>query len=160
MSDVTEGKEELDDIDLKILHLLQENAFVSYEEVGTNVGLAESTIRYRVKKLQELGVILGFTCAIDLKKLGYNLMVFANIDVQSGKERLATQKLTRIPNIVGLFAVSGSSDLVSIIVARNNDELAQIAEEIRSFKEITKMSLSVVFRTYKWECTTKLPLKG
>ncbi len=156
---VAEVKEGLDEVDMKILRLLQENAFTSYEEVGASVGLAESTVRYRVKKLQELGVILGFTCAIDLRKLGFDLMVFANIDVEPGKEKLAAQKLAKVPNIIGLFAVSGGSDLVSIIVARSNDELAQIAEKVRSLREVTKMSLSLAFKTYKWECATKIPLK-
>ena len=160
MATITETKEELDEIDLQILRLLQENAITSYEEVGSSVGLAESTVRYRVKKLQELGVILGFTCAIDLRKLGYDLMVFANIDAEAGKEKLAAQKLTKMPNVIGLFAASGSSDLVSIIVARNNEELSQIAEKIRSVKEITKMSFSLALKTYKWECATRIPPKG
>ena len=160
MATITETKEELDEIDLQILRLLQENAFTSYEEVGSSVGLAESTVRYRVKKLQELGVILGFTCAVDLKKLGYDLMVFANIDAEAGKEKLAAQKLSKMPNVIGLFAASGSSDLVSIIVAKNNEELAQIAEKIRSIKEIDKVSFSLSLKTYKWEFATKVPLKG
>ncbi len=160
MATVTETKEELDGIDLQILRLLQENAFTSYEEVGSVVGLAESTVRYRVKKLQELGVILGFTCAVDLRKLGYDLMIFANIDAEAGKEKLVAQKLGKIPNVIGLFAASGTSDLISIIVARNNEELAQIAEKIRSLREITKMSLSLALKTYKWEFATKVPLKG
>jgi len=160
LATITEAKEELDAIDLQILRLLQENAFTSYEEVGSSVGLAESTVRYRVKKLQELGVILGFTCVVDLRKLGYDLMVFANIDAEAGKEKLAAQKLTRMPNVIGLFAASGSSDLISIVVAKNNEELSQIAEKIRSLREITKISFSIALKTYKWECATKVPLKG
>jgi len=160
LATIAETKEELDEIDLQILRLLQENAFTSYEEVGTSVGLAESTVRYRVKKLQELGVILSFTCAIDLRKLGYDLMVVANIDAETGKEKLAAQKLAKMANVIGLFSASGNSDLISIIVARNNEELAQITEKIRSVKEITKVSLSLALRTYKWECATKIPLKS
>src|SRR3990170_5278885 len=75
----SEAGEELDEIDMQILSLLQEDALAGYESIGNQVGLSESAVRYRVKKLQDLGIILGFTCDVNLSKLGYRLLIFAGI---------------------------------------------------------------------------------
>lgn len=155
----SEVMEELDETDMQILHILQENAAISHEEIGAQVNLSESTVRYRIKKLQELGVILGFTCAVDLGKLGYNLTVFANIDVEAGKEQAVAKRLTKLPNVIGLFTASGSPDMISLIVARNNEELTEIVEKIRAIKEVRKMACILALKTHKWECTTRIPVE-
>jgi len=155
----SEVMEELDETDMQILHMLQENATTSHEEIGARVSLSESTVRYRIKKLQELGVILGFTCVVDLRKLGYNLTVFANLDVEAGKEQVVAKRLTRLPNVIGLFTVSGSPDMVSLMVARNNEELAEVVEKIRAIKEVRKMTCILALKTHKWECAMRVPVK-
>lgn len=159
MTDDSQIMEELDETDMQILHILQENTTISHEEMGTRVSLSESTVRYRIKKLQELGVILGFTCAVDLRKLGYNLTVFANIDVDAGKEQAVVKRLTKLPNVIGLFTALGSPDMVSLMVARNNEELAEIVEKIRAMKEVRKMACILALKTHKWECTMRIPVE-
>lgn len=149
----------LDEIDLKILSRLQEDARVSYEELGSNVDLAESSVRYRVKGLEEQGVIQSYMTVLDKRKLGFDLFVFTELDVEAGKDQSVAQKLQKFENVIGLFSVSGHSDMVAIILARNNEELTDAIERIRAIKEVHKMIGMLVLRTYKFDLAVKVPIK-
>ena len=61
----------LDDKDKQILNLLQENSRLSYTEIGNELDISEATVRYRVKKLVDAGVISKFTVLLDPRKIGY-----------------------------------------------------------------------------------------
>ena len=159
MSSDSEKTEELDEVDLKILNKLQEDAQVGYEELGSSVDLAESSVRYRVKGLEERGIIQSYMTVLDKRKLGFDLFVFTELDVEAGEEQSVAQKLQKHENVVGLFSVSGQPDMVAIILARNNEELTGIIEGIRAIKEVHKMTSILVLRTYKLDLAIKVPIK-
>ena len=159
MSSDSKKIEELDEIDLKILSRLQEDAQVGYEDLGGSVDLAESSVRYRVKGLEEQGIIKSYMTVLDMRKLGFDLFVFAELDVEAGKEQPVAQKLQKFENVVGLFSVSGQPDMVAIILARNNEDLTEIIEGIRAIKEVHKMTSILALRTYKLDLAVKVPIK-
>jgi len=150
--------EEFDEVDLKILSKLQENSQIGYEELGSSVNLAESSVRYRVKGLEERGIIQSYMTVLDKRKLGFDLFVFAELDVEAGKEQSVAQKLQKYENVVGLFSVSGQPDMVALILARNNEELTEIIEGIRTLKEVHKMTSILTLRTYKMNLAVKIPI--
>lgn len=154
--------EELDETDMRILSLLQEDAFAGYEYIGSQVGLSESAVRYRIRKMQDLRVILGFTCALDHDKLGYRILGFAGIDVTHGKEKLIADRIGNSPNVVGVFTVSNTYDMIAMMMLRNIEELAKAIGKIRSLKGVTKVEFMMVLDTHKWDCAIKMPatIKG
>jgi len=157
MDTASETSEELDEVDMQILSLLQVDALAGYEAIGDRVGLSESAVRYRIRKLQDLGVIQGFTCAVDLGKLGYRLLVFIGIDVAAGKEKAFVGKIQKFPNVIGVFTVSGMYDMVCLMMLRNKEELADMIEKLRAMKEIDRVDCTLVLRTHKWDCVMKIP---
>ncbi len=68
---MSEVSVELDRIDRKILNQLQRNGRVAFSSIAQETGLDEATIRYRVKKLKEKGVITKFTALLDPAKIGF-----------------------------------------------------------------------------------------
>ncbi|MGQ9680049.1 MAG: Lrp/AsnC family transcriptional regulator [Candidatus Bathyarchaeia archaeon] len=155
-----EVREELDEIDMRILSLLQEDAFAGYEYLGEQVGLSESAVRYRIRKMQDLGIILGFTCNLDLSKLGYRLLGFAGIDVAPGREKLIADKVGSIPNVLGVFTVTNIYDMISMMMLRNNEELAEIMRKIRDLKGVERVDFIMVLKTHKWDCIMKIPAEA
>ncbi|MFH0748759.1 MAG: Lrp/AsnC family transcriptional regulator [Candidatus Bathyarchaeota archaeon] len=150
--------EALDKTDYKILHKLQANSQISYEELGKSVNLAESTVRYRVKKLEEQGIIHSYMTVLDAKKLGFDLFIFSELDVEAGKEQLVAQKLQKFKNVIGLFSVSGPPDMIAIILARDNGELAEIVRKIRAIQEVHKMICIFALKAHKLDLAIKIPL--
>ena len=159
MSSNSKKIEDLDEVDVKILSRLQEDAQVGYEELGKGVDLAESSVRYRVKGLEEQGIIKSYMTVLDMRKLGFDLFVFTELDVEAGKEQSVAKKLQKFESVVGLFSVSGQPDMVAIILARNNEELTEIIEGIRAIKEVHKMTSILTLRTYKMDFAVKIPIK-
>ena len=83
----------LDEIDTKILELLEEDARRSFTEMAEKLKVSESSIRKRVSALQKEGVIKKFTIKVDHAKLGLNTVAIVGIDVDSDKMLEIAQKL-------------------------------------------------------------------
>ena len=58
-----------DDLSLKILALLQKNARLSFTEIGKEIGLSSSSVAERVKKLEDMGILKGYTIYLNAEKL-------------------------------------------------------------------------------------------
>lgn len=159
MSSDSKISEVFDEVNLKILSKLQEDSRISYEELGSNVNLAESSVRYRVKGLEERGIIQSYMTVLDMRKLGFDLLAFSELDVEAGKEQLVAQKLRKLENVVGLFSVSGRPDMIAIILARDNQEMAEIVEKIRAIREVHKMICIFALKAYKMDLAVKIPIK-
>lgn len=71
----------MDKIDWKILKELQENARISFAELGRRVGLTTSAVIERVRKLEDAGVIVGYRVEIDTSKIGLPIMAFIRMSI-------------------------------------------------------------------------------
>jgi Lrp/AsnC family leucine-responsive transcriptional regulator len=71
----------LDDIDRRILHELQEDARISYAELGRRVGLTTPAVIERVHKLEDAGIITGFRAEIDTAKVGLPITAFVRMSI-------------------------------------------------------------------------------
>lgn len=74
---------ELDTYDRKILALLQENARMSFSEIGRRIHLTSPAIGGRVKRLEEAHVIEGYAARVNLRALGYSFEAFIHVIVES-----------------------------------------------------------------------------
>ena len=70
----------MDDIDRKILKLLQDNARVSLKTIAENTFLSSPAVSARIEKLEKDGVIAGYPAQVDPMKLGYHIIAFINLD--------------------------------------------------------------------------------
>jgi len=72
----------LDSLDERIISMLQSNGRLSYEELGTQVGLSASAALRRVKRLEESGVIAGYVALVRAKKIGLGLTAYINVRME------------------------------------------------------------------------------
>ncbi|HHI01394.1 MAG TPA: Lrp/AsnC family transcriptional regulator, partial [Thermococcus litoralis] len=75
----------MDEIDKNILKLLQEDGRMSYSEIARRIGVPESTVRLRVKRLIEEGIIRKFAALINPFKAGYTIVAFIAVDIEPNK---------------------------------------------------------------------------
>lgn len=71
----------LDDLSLRILSLLQKNSRMSFTEIGKEVCLSSSTVAERVKRLEDQGIIEGYTVRLNHEALGFGIMAVMKIDL-------------------------------------------------------------------------------
>src|SRR5215216_6938977 len=93
----------LDDTDLKILTLLQPNAYLSNVELSKKLGMAPSAVLERVKKLEQKGIIIGYPTKINPEALHLNLLAFIFIKSSEGPGNVTVAKhLAKLPEILEL----------------------------------------------------------
>ena len=111
MSDVTH-EHLLDDIGWKILNELQQNARISFTELGRRVGLSTPAITERVHKMEEAGIILGYRAQIDPARVGLPIIAFINVKV--GGENLAhfMQVAANHPEVLECHRVTGAESFL------------------------------------------------
>ncbi|GLQ94411.1 Lrp/AsnC family transcriptional regulator [Dyella acidisoli] len=139
----------LDRIDFAILRLLMKDAWLSNKQIAATVGLAPSTCHERIKSLRARGVLRGAHAEVDLKAIGFALE--AVLFVQLGKlETEVVDNFVRstatVPEVRGVFLVSGRADLIVHVVVRDMEHLkAIISEHFNRHAVVLRVETSVVF---------------
>ncbi|AFK22986.1 Lrp/AsnC family transcriptional regulator [Pyrococcus sp. ST04] len=147
----------LDEVDKKIIEILQKDGKVPLREISKITGLAESTIHERIKRLRESGVIKKFTAIIDPEALGYTMLAFILIKVKAGKYSEVASKLVKYPEIMEVYETTGDYDMVVKIRTRNSEELNNFLDIVGSIEGVEGTHTMIVLKVHKE--TTELPIK-
>jgi Lrp/AsnC family transcriptional regulator, leucine-responsive regulatory protein len=119
----------IDKIDMLILQSLQDNARIANVELAQKVGLSPSACSRRLAQLEESGVIEGYQAVISNKALGHTITALVHITLQ-GQSETHLQKFERAistcPYIVACFLMSGESDYLLRVNARDMEHYEQI----------------------------------
>ncbi len=146
----------LSDIDIGILEILQADGRASFSSIARKVGIAESTVRYRVEKLKESGVITGFQAHLNPRKIGLGITAIALIKVDAIEIVEASETLATFEESHHLFRTTGSYDLVSVVHARDIVHLNDLIERIKMIKGVREASVEVATHLVKTEPKYKL----
>jgi Lrp/AsnC family transcriptional regulator for asnA, asnC and gidA len=119
----------LDEIDTRILELLEEDARRSFTEMAEKLKVSESSIRKRVSALQKEGVIKKFTIKVDHAKLGLNTVAIVGIDVDSDKMLEIAQELCDFKDVKCVATSSGDHMIMLEVWAKNGKELNNLISE-------------------------------
>ncbi|MCB1266402.1 MAG: Lrp/AsnC family transcriptional regulator [Mycobacterium sp.] len=135
----------LDDTDERILAELAENARATFAEIGERVSLSAPAVKRRVDRMLDSGVIRGFTTVVDRNALGWNTEAYVQVFCHG---RIAPAELRAawidIPEVVGAATVTGTSDAILHVLARDMRHLESALERIRSSAEVERSESIVV----------------
>ncbi len=120
----------IDDVDMKILSLLMENANMPYTEIGKRINLSGGTIHVRMAKMEEAGIVRGSQLVIDYTKLGWDISAFLGIylDKSSLYEEVAKQ-LEEIPEVVSINYTTGIYSIFAKIYCRDTVHLREVLHD-------------------------------
>lgn len=117
----------IDDIDLKILTVLQDNARTSNAEVARRVGLAPSAISERIRKLEEKGVIRGYSLKLDPRAFGLGLTAFVFVRSEEPVGQLtAGEQLAAVPEVEEVHHVAGEDCYLVKLRTAGPEELGEL----------------------------------
>ncbi|MFY0605183.1 MAG: Lrp/AsnC ligand binding domain-containing protein [Cyclobacteriaceae bacterium] len=121
---------EIDNIDLKILNLLMQDAKIPYTEVAKKVFVSGGTVHVRMKKLEEMGVVQGTTLKMDYSKLGYDVTCFMGIYLQkSSLYDSVVEQLKEIVEIVKVHYTTGNYNIFIKIHCRDTKHLKDVLHD-------------------------------
>lgn len=138
----------LDDVSIAILSMLQKNSRMSFTEIGKEVCLSSSAVAERVKRLEEMGIIEGYTLRLNHEALGLGIMVVMKIDLHgcfTFEEEKIKKSIENFPEIIEYLRVTGSNDCIIKAVVSSVDHMRILIEELGKFG---KIDTSIV--TYKF----------
>lgn len=135
----------LDILNQKILKCLQENARQSNAEIGRIVGISSPAVSERIKKMEDIGIISGFTAMVSPYEMGYQLKAIITLRAFMGKLKAFLAKVKTMEEVVNCYRITGNENIVMEVVLRNQKHLEEFIDEIISFGESkTQIVLSQV----------------
>jgi len=140
----------LDKIDLKLIELLSANGRVRRNELAEVVGLSIPSVSERLEKLQDKGVIKGYTVIVDDKKLGFDITVFIRVVMESSKYyETFLEKVSHEDEIVECHSITGEGSHILKARTQNTGSLEKLLARIQSWQGVAGTQTSVVLSSNK-----------
>jgi Lrp/AsnC family leucine-responsive transcriptional regulator len=145
----------LDEKDARILEVLQKDGRTTNVELARAVELTPSTTLERVRKLEERGLIKGYTAILDPHALDLGLVAFIFVRVDDrddilGRAESTAEALSRLPSVLELHHLAGEDCFLLKVRARDTDDLYRmLRDDIGRFKAIRATRTTIVLKTVK-----------
>ncbi len=140
---------DLNETDQKILKALLEDARFSSRQIAKNVGVSVGTVLSRIKKMEDEGLIEGYSVLINHEKLGYQLTVVTEITVSKGKLVETENEIAKIPNVCCVYDVTGLTDAIIVAKFKSRDDLGHFTKKLLSLPYIERTNTHVVLVSVK-----------
>lgn len=127
----------VDAIDRKIIDILKVNSRLTYAEIGKKIFLSPSSVRERIKKLEDTGVIQGYSIRLDQALMGNNLEVFIMLKIFSGKFKTALTEIESYPEVKEAYRITGQHNFHIRVALRDQLHLQQFIDKLVTFGEPT-----------------------
>lgn len=146
----------VDELDRKIISILQKDARLSYREIAKKLSIAVGTVYNRLKKLEEEGVILGFTPKLDYNKLGYDLTTIIGVRAQ-GKRIIEIEKeIANDPHVACVYDVTGEYDIIVIAKFRGREDMNKFVKKLLRIDGVEKTYTHVAMDVVKEDFTLEV----
>jgi len=151
---------DLDDSDVAILDILQHSGRIRNVELAEKVHLSPPATHARVKRLEEEGVILGYSANLDRNKVGQDCMCFITVSLelhQPDKLKDFFNAIQDLPEVLECHHLTGNYDYLLKVVIRNNREMERfISNTLVPMPGMLRVSTSVVLREIKNDTALRL----
>lgn len=151
---------ELDDIDRRILSLLQQRADIPNNALADEVGLTPGPCLRRVQRLRDQGVIQKFTVQLDYKMLGYPISAFVEISLEHHTSEVASiflKAIADMPQVLSCHMVTGDCDFILRVQVRDLDEYRMLIwDELHRIEGVQKIHSIMILDTLKEQLNPEL----
>jgi DNA-binding Lrp family transcriptional regulator len=104
-------------------------------------------VQARLDKLIATGVVRSLAPSLDPAAMGYRVTAFATLEIRQGGRESVAGHLARIPEVLEVHTITGSGDLLCRIVARDNDDLQRVIDDLVSDVDIVRTSTLIALST-------------
>lgn len=139
----------MDTTDQQLLSLLRKDARTSVATLAKKLGVSRGTVTNRVAKLEDAGVIVGYTVKLRPDARPAEIGAWMSIAVEGNETRSVIASLLGEPGVASLHDTNGRWDLLAELRAANLAELSKILERIRLIRGISSTETSIHLETYR-----------
>lgn len=138
-----------DKTDVKILKILLQDARLSFRQVAKKAGVSTGTALSRIKRMEQQGIIKGYSTIIDHEKLGYDLTAVTEITVSKGKLLELENEIAKWHGVCCVYDVTGLTDALVIAKFKNRKELSAFTKRLLALPLVERTNTHIVLSTIK-----------
>ena len=139
----------LDATDRTILAALLEDARISQRGLAKRVGVAQGTITNRLRRLEEMGVIKGYTVLLDAESIGWTMTVITGLRIQKGTMIDVQQQIAADPRVFAVYDVTGDYDSMVLARVQSRKDLDDLTKTVFTMEGVQRSITQVVLNTVK-----------
>jgi Lrp/AsnC family transcriptional regulator for asnA, asnC and gidA len=136
---------DIDNVDLKIISLLNDDAKTPYTEIAKKVFVSSGTVHVRMRKLEDMGIVKSATLNIDFSKLGYDISAFLGIYLEkSSLYDTVINNLKQIPEVINAYYTTGNYSIFAKIICKDTNHLRTVLDNIQKVDGIDRTETLIV----------------
>ena len=139
----------IDEVDVRILSRLRENARLSNVEIARELGISEATIRRRIKSLEDKGIIQGYSCYLNYQLIENPVKAYVHLSLEPGDRDDVVAKVTNHPRAVAVYRVTGEHDVLCVMFFIDMSELHEFLDRYLQIPGIRHVETQIVLSPYK-----------
>jgi Lrp/AsnC family leucine-responsive transcriptional regulator len=140
----------IDEIDAKILHLLQTNGRMKRNRIAEEVGLSVPSVSDRMRKLEERGVLEGYFAVVRPQRIHIDIAAFVRVMVDGSQNYAGfVEQAMSVPDIQEVHSMTGGGSHILKIRTRNTASLERLLSTIQSWHGVHGTTTSIVLSTFK-----------
>ena len=140
----------VDEIDAKILTLLQEHGRMKRNRIAEEVGLSVPSVSERMRKLEERNVINGFHAVINAKRLHIDITAFIRVNVDNSDDYPEfVERASSLVEVQEVHSITGEGSHMLKVRTRNTTSLERLLAKIQAWPSVRGTSTSIVLSSYK-----------
>ncbi len=140
---------DLDTTDRDLLAALLEDARISQRGLAKRVGVAQGTITNRLRRLEEMGIIKGYTVLLDAESIGWTMTVITGLRIQKGSMIDVQQQIAADPRVFAVYDVTGDYDSMVLARVRGRKDLDDLTKTVFTLQGVQRSFTQVVLNTVK-----------
>lgn len=141
----------LDEVDWKILKILQSDGRISLSEIARRLDMGSATIHERVDKLERDGYIREYRAVLDPELLGIDVVAFIRVQTETDQFSEVAERLAEEDDLQEIHEVTGDTDLLLKTRVREQSDLTDLLHRIGEFEGVTATGTDVALRSVKEE---------
>lgn len=138
----------IDNLDKRILEIMKKDSRRPFVEVANQLGVSEGTVRSRVHRMSEEGIIRGFTIKTSSKNV--KALVEIRIDVNTDTDGIA-RELSGYEGVSEVFEVTGDQDIIVLVDVETSQHLNDIIEKVRKYENILSTRTRLILKEHYGE---------
>ena len=143
----------IDNIDRKILRMLQENSKITNSYLSKQIGLSPAPTLERVRKLEKKGIISGYNAQLNLSKIGLGISTFVLVSLKEHNKKninIFLDKINKVENVIECHHITGTGDFILKVVSENIASYQKLMLDKISEIEVTdSLQSMVILSTFK-----------
>lgn len=141
----------IDDLDRKIIRVLNQNARKSFREIAKDVGTSVTAVIHRIKKFENSGVIKGYIPIVDPQYFGLDLIAIIALRISRGKLLESQGEIAKDSRVMAVYDITGEWDSLVIGYFKGREDLNEFIKNLLLKKHVERSVTHIVLNVVKEE---------